>query len=68
MRIDRVIGNEDALSPTGLGRVRGLTLDALRGWHSRNLAPPARGLRTAAPRSYPADRPGPADWTPEETL
>jgi hypothetical protein len=38
MRIDRVIGNEDALSPRGLGRVRGIVLDALADWHDQHPA------------------------------
>lgn len=38
-RLDRVLGNEGALSETGVGRLRGLVLDALRDWYRRNPAP-----------------------------
>lgn len=40
MRLDRIIGNERALSEKGTGRVRGVVLDALRAWHEQQRADP----------------------------
>jgi hypothetical protein len=39
MRIDRVLGNEGALSDTGVGRIRGLTLRALNDWYRHQPTP-----------------------------
>lgn len=43
MRLDRVLGNEQALSAVGTGRVRGLVLGALREWHGRQPAQATTG-------------------------
>lgn len=38
IRLDRILGNEGALSARGVGRLRGVVLQALREWHDRQRA------------------------------
>jgi hypothetical protein len=53
MRIDRVLGNEGALSAHGVGRIRGLALDALRRRARRAAEPRTRGRIARAVRDDP---------------
>jgi hypothetical protein len=38
LRLDRILGNEHALSARGTGRLRGVVAGALRDWHARQRA------------------------------
>lgn len=38
LRLDRILGNEHALSEVGTGRVRGVVTTAIREWHDRQRA------------------------------
>lgn len=72
MRIDRVLGNEGAMSEHGVGRIRGLVLGALR---ARPVVPEPRGVDVYVPgdftdggRRVPHERGHEVRFTPDRGL